>query len=189
LEQQQGCKYISYWEPDSLVFADFSMDRYACQAYDQFSNHVEHIVVDDCIDNYMFLDDHNQYVLNPTLPLYCDQYSEEGVVAIDDQDLITRELEGYQFSSRKTFMDEQLFYVDQNSFKDSFVALLESYFSHHPKISNFINSPALLGEYCFLKEFLSLLLHFSYYLLVSGKDKIISILKLLEWLLWKSTFT
>jgi hypothetical protein len=83
--------------------------------------------------------------------------------------------------------------VDQHAsdlgFKDPFAALLESYVSDFMKISNCIISPILMGEYGFLKEFLSLLLHFSYYLLVSGKDKIISILKLLEWLLWKSAFT
>jgi hypothetical protein len=127
LEQQQGCKYISDLEPDSSVFADFSMDRYACQAYDQFSNHVEHTVTDDCIDNYMFLADHNQYALNPTLSLSCDHYSEEGVVATDDQDLIIRELEGYQFSRKEAFMDEQLFSVDQYvsdlGFKDLVAAL------------------------------------------------------------------
>jgi hypothetical protein len=191
LEQQQGCKYMSDLESDSSVFADFSMDRYACQVDDQFSNHFEHEVTDDCIDNYMFLVDHNQYVLNIVLSLSYDHYSEEGVVATDDQDLITRELEGYQFSSKEAFMDEVFMdqYVSDLGFKDPFAALMESYISDHLKISDFIYSSTLPGEYCFLKDFLSLLLYFSYYLLISDRDKIISVLKLLEWLLWKSSFT
>jgi hypothetical protein len=59
LEQQQGCKYDSHLELDSSTFADFSMDEDACQADDQFSKHVEHIITDDCIDSFMFLADHN----------------------------------------------------------------------------------------------------------------------------------
>jgi hypothetical protein len=46
-----------------------------------------------------------------------------------------------------------------------------------------------MGEYDSLKEFLSLLLYFFYYLLINGIYGIISILKLLEWLLWKFAFT
>jgi hypothetical protein len=56
LEQQQGCKYDSHLESDSSIFAYFSMDMNAYQDYDQFSDHFEHVVVVDCIDNYMFLD-------------------------------------------------------------------------------------------------------------------------------------
>jgi hypothetical protein len=52
------------------------MDRDACYAYDQFSKHFEHIVADDCIDNYMFLADHYQCDLNPVVQLSCDHYSE-----------------------------------------------------------------------------------------------------------------
>jgi hypothetical protein len=183
---------MSDLESDSSVFADYSMDRYACKVYDQFSNHVEHTVIDDCIDNYIFLVDHNQCVSNISFPLSYDHYSEEGVVATDDQDLITTELEGYQFSSREAVMNEQLFSVDQHfsdlGFKDLVAALMESYISNHLKISDFI-SPAFTGEYGFLKDFLSLLICFSYYLFISDRDKIISVLKLLEWLLWKSAFT
>jgi hypothetical protein len=47
-------------EQNSSVYSYFSIDMDACQAYDQFSKHVEHIVTDDCIDNYMFLANHYQ---------------------------------------------------------------------------------------------------------------------------------
>ena len=88
------------------------MDMYAYQVYYQFSNHVEYIVTDDCIDNYIFLVDRNQCVSNIVSPLSYDHFCKEKVVVTDDQDLIIRELEGYQFSSGKKFMDEQLFHVD-----------------------------------------------------------------------------
>ena len=90
-------------------------------------------------------------------------------------------------------MDEQLFFVDQHAsdigFKDPFAALLESYVSNFLKNSNCIISLILIGEYGFLKEFMSLLLHFCYDSLINDIDEIISIIKLLEWLLWKYAFT
>jgi hypothetical protein len=88
-------------------------------------------------------------------------------------------------------MDED--FMDQHasdfSFKDPFAALMESYGSEYVKISDFFYSSSLPGESCFLKEFLSLLLHFRHHLLISGMEEIFSVLKLLEWLLWKSSFT
>jgi hypothetical protein len=121
-----------------------------------------------------------------------DHYFKEEVVSPDDQDLLMKEQEGYQFSSKEAFMDEHFFPEDQHvsdlGFKDSFAALLESSFSDFLKISDFI-SPAFTGEYGFLKDSLSLLVYLCFYLLISDRDKIISVLKLLEWLLWKSAFT
>jgi hypothetical protein len=116
-----------------------------------FSNRLEHEVTKGCIDNYMFLANHNHYNLNLIFSLSYDHYSEEGVVSIDDQDLITRELEGYRFSSKEAVMDEQIFFVDQHvsdlGFKDPVSALMESYISYHLKVSYFIYSSTLLGEY------------------------------------------
>jgi hypothetical protein len=66
---------------------------------------------------------------------------------------------------------------------------MESYIPENLKISDFLNSLAFLGEYSFLNELLSLLLYFRRQRLIRDRDKIISVLKLLEWLLWKSTFT
>ena len=81
------------------------MDRYAYQVCNQFSNHVDYTIADDCLDNYTFLDDHNQCVSNTALSLSYDHFYEEKFIVIDAQDLITREIEGYQFSSRKEFID------------------------------------------------------------------------------------
>jgi hypothetical protein len=170
------------------------MDRDACHAYDQFSKHVEHIIIDDCIDDYMFLNDHYQCDLKPFVPLSCDHHAgNEETAIVDDQELISKEKEGYLFASREAFMDEQLFSVDQHAsdigFKDPFAALLESYVSNFLKISNFIISLIPMGEYGFLKELMSLLLYLCYYSLISDIDEIILVIKLLEWLLWKSVFT
>jgi hypothetical protein len=57
--------------------------------------------------------------------------------------------------------------------EDSIVALLESYLSNSLKISYFIISRALVGEYDSIKEFLSLLLYLCYYVLIHGIDGII----------------
>jgi hypothetical protein len=176
LEHPQECEYMSDLESYSSVFVDVSMDRYACQVYDQFSNYFEHEVIKDCIDNYMFLADHNQYDLKNSFPLSYDHYSEEGVVATDDEDLITRELEDYHFSSKDAVMDEQLFFVEKHvsdlGFKDPIAALMKSYISDHLKISDFI-SPEFTGKYGFLKDFLSQLICLSYYLFISDRDNII----------------
>jgi hypothetical protein len=90
-------------------------------------------------------------------------------------------------------MVEQEFFVDQHvfdlPFKDPVAAFMESYIPENPKISDFLSSHMFLGEYGFLNEFLSLLLHFRNHLLIGDRDKVLSVLKLLEWLLWKSTFT
>jgi hypothetical protein len=71
-------------------------------------------------------------------------------------------------------------YISDLVFKDPVAALMELYISDHPKISNFFNSPTFSGEYSFLKDSLSLLLNFSFYLLISDRDKVFSVLKLLE---------
>jgi hypothetical protein len=56
----------------------------------------------------------------------------------------------------EAFMDQ---YVSDLGFKDPVAALMESYGSEYVKISDFFYSSSLPGESCFLKEFLSLLLH------------------------------
>ena len=90
-------------------------------------------------------------------------------------------------------MAEQLFSKDQHvfdlPFKDPVAAFMDLYFSENLKISYFLILPSFMGKYDFLNEFLSPLLHFRHQLLISDKDEISSIFKLLGWLLWKSTFT
>jgi hypothetical protein len=77
--------------------------------------------------------------------------------------------------AREAFMDEKLFYVDQHAsdlgFKDPVAAYMESYVSDFLKISDCIISPIFMGEYGFLKEFMSLLLYLCYYSLISDIDE------------------
>ena len=80
-EHQQRCKYSSELDKSSIAIGDYYMDRYAYQVCNQFSNHVDYTVVDDCLDNYTFLVDHNQCVSNTALSLFYDHFYEEEVVA------------------------------------------------------------------------------------------------------------
>ena len=74
-------------------------------------------------------------------------------------------------------------------FKDLVATFIESYFSEKLKVSYFFNLHMLSGEFGFVNGFLSFLSHLEHQLLISVNDEIISVLKLLGWLLWKSTFT
>jgi hypothetical protein len=62
-EQQEECKYDSDLGQHLTIFSYFSMDQDVHHAYDHFPNHFEHALKDDCIDNYIFLVDHNQMLL------------------------------------------------------------------------------------------------------------------------------
>ena len=90
-------------------------------------------------------------------------------------------------------MDMQLFPEKQNvSYflsKDPVVVFMDLYFSKNLTISDFLSLPVFLGKYDFLKNSLSLWLHVQHHLLISKKDKISSVFKLLGWLLWKLAFT
>jgi hypothetical protein len=58
----------------------------------------------------MFLVDHYQYDLNPVVQLSCDHYFEKRDLSIpDDQDLISKEQEGYLVFKQRGIMDEQFF--------------------------------------------------------------------------------
>jgi hypothetical protein len=72
---------------------------------------------------------------------------------------------------------------------DPITIYMETYVSDFLKISNCIISLILMGEYGFLKELMLLLLYFYYYSLTSDIYEIILVIKLLEWVLWKSSFT
>ena len=123
------------------------------------------------------------YDVNPILSSYYEHYSQKEILMIDDQDLIIREQEGHQFFSTEAVIFEQGFFVDQHvfdhGFKDPVAAFMDSYFSENPKISYFLRLPLFMGKYGFLKNFLSLLLHVKYHLLISDKDEISSVFKLL----------
>jgi hypothetical protein len=98
-----------------------------------------------------------------------------------------------QSPSLETIMVEQEFSIDQHfsnlGFKDPVAVFMELYFSEGLKVSDFFNSPMFSREYDFRKEFLLWLLLSRHHLLISDKDEISSVLKLLGWLLWKSAFT
>jgi hypothetical protein len=190
LEQQQATKIISDCESDSSTLAEHSRDRYSCKIYDQFTKHVEPMITNDCIDNYIFRVDHNLCHSNTALSSHSEYYSEEEVIVFDDHKVITKEQKGNQSSNREAVIEMQLFPEDQEvsdfSFKDPVAAFIESYISESLKISNFFSLHMFLGEFGFVNDFLSLLLHFKHQLLISVNDENISVLKLLGWLLWKS---
>jgi hypothetical protein len=112
LEQQQAGEFISNCKSDSSVVAEISMDRYECEFYDQFANQEESMITDDCIGNYVFLIDPYSYDFNTILSSSFEHFSEEKVIMIDNQDLMSREQEGEQCSSIGTIMAEQEFSVD-----------------------------------------------------------------------------
>jgi hypothetical protein len=194
LEQQEACELISDLNLNSSTFEKHSKDKCESEFYDQFSNKAKPMITNDCIGNYMFLTDHYPCDLNTALSSSYDHDFEEGKTTIFyDHKLLLREQESNYSSSREAIIVEKVFSMDQHvydlGFKDPVATFMESYISENLKISYFLNSSAFLGEYGFLNKFLSLLLHFKHHLLVSEKYEIISVLKLLGWLLWKSAFT
>jgi hypothetical protein len=200
LGQQPTCKFNSVSGSDFSIFAEYSRDRYACEAYDQFVSQEEPMMTDDCIINYMFSAEPNPCDGNLVLLSSCQHHSDNEIVVFDDHELISRGQEDDQSSCRGTVMaeqeaaiDVQLFPEEQHVsyllFKDPVAAFMELHFSEGSKVSDFFNSPMFSGKYGFLKSSLSLWLHVQHHLLISNKDKISSVFKLLGWLLWKSTFT
>ena len=96
-------------------------------------------------------------------------------------------------AKKEAAIDVQLFleekHVSYLLYKDPVAAFMELHFSEGSKVSDFFNSPMFSSKYSFLKSSLSLRLHIQHHLLISSKDKISSVFKLLGWLLWKSAFT
>jgi hypothetical protein len=90
---------------------------------------------------------------------------------IDDQSLIKRKQEKINHSSREATIDVQLFpedqYVSDLYFKDSVATFIESYISENLKVSDFFGLHMFPVEFGFVNDFLSLLLHFKYQLLIS----------------------
>jgi hypothetical protein len=200
LGQQPTHKFNSVSGSDFSVFAEYSRDKYACEAYDQFVNQEELMMTDDCIINYMFSAEPNPGDGNLVLLSSCQHHSDNEIVVFDDHELISKGQEDDHSSCRGTIMaeqeaaiDVQLFPEEQHVsyllFEDPVAAFMELYFSEGLKVSDFFNSPMFSGKYGFLKSSLSLWLHVQHHLLISDEDEISSILKLLGWLLWKSTFT
>jgi hypothetical protein len=186
-EQQKECKYESDLGQHLTVsskFSDFSMDWDVHHAYVHFQNQFEHAVVDDCIDNYMFLVDHSQNALSPAMKLSYDHVYEEETAILDDQELLVKAQGGHLFLSKGEFKQWKSSFLNQQfcdyGFEDPVAALLESYLSDSLTFSDFIISPTLIGEHDSLKEFQSLLSYLCYSLLISGRDEIISVLNYLN---------
>jgi hypothetical protein len=112
LGQQPTCKFNSVSGSDFSVFAEYSRDRYACEAYDQFVNQEEPMMTDDCIINYMFSADSYPCDGNPVLLSSCEHYSDKEIVVFDDHELISRGQEDDQSSCRGTVMAEHV--ISQN---------------------------------------------------------------------------
>jgi hypothetical protein len=200
LEQQQAGKFISDCESDFSIFAECLKDRYEPEVYNQFEIQVEPMITDDFMNNYIFPVDCYSHDLNIDVSSSSKHFSEEKIIMIDKQDLISREQKDDQFSSKGKVMEEheaainvQLFPEDQQvsdfCFKDPVAVFIECYISENLKASDFLNLSVFPSEFGFVNNFLSFLLHFKRRLLISVNDEIISVLKLLGWLLWKSTFT
>jgi hypothetical protein len=200
LGQQPTCEFNLVSGSDFSIFAEYSRDRYACEAYDQSVNQEEPMMIVDCEINYMYSADYYPCDGDPVLLSSCEHYYSKEVVVFDDHELISRRQEDDQSFCRRTVMaeqeaaiDVQLFLKEQHVsyllFKDPVVAFMELRFSEVLKVSDFFNSPMFSGKYGFPKSSLSLWLHVQHHLLISKKDKISSVFKLLGWLLWKSAFT
>jgi len=85
LEQQEDCKYDSDLRQHLTVFPDLSMDQDIDHSGVHFPNHFERELEDDCIDNYIIKDDHNQNILNHVIQSSYDDFCEEETVICDDQ--------------------------------------------------------------------------------------------------------
>jgi hypothetical protein len=200
LGQQPTCELHLVSESNFSVFAEYSRDRYTCEAYDQFESQKEPMMTDDCIINYMFSAELNPCDGNLVLLSSCQHHSDNEMVDFADHELISRRQGDDQSSCRRTIMaeqeaaiDVQLFLEEQHVsyllFKDPVAAFMELRFSEVMKVLDFFNLPMFSSKYGFPKSSLSLWLHVQHHLLISKKDKISSVFKLLGWLLWKLAFT
>ena len=149
---------------------------------------------EDCIRDYMFLANPFSCDGNPVLLSSCKHYSDKKIVVFDDHELILREPEDYSSSFREIVMVEQVSTIDEKHdfyilLEDPVASFMDIYFSKDLKISDFLSLSLFVGKYSFMNEFYSPFLHFKHQLWSSDRDKVSSFLKLLEWLLWKSTFT
>jgi hypothetical protein len=90
LGQQPTCEFHLVLESDFSVFAEYSRDRYAREAYDQFESQEEPMMTNDCIINYMFSAELNPCDGNLVLLSSCQHHSDNEMVAFVDHELISR---------------------------------------------------------------------------------------------------
>jgi hypothetical protein len=77
LEQQRVCELFLDSDLNFSTVSEYSRDRYESEVYDQFANQNESMITNDCIENYMFLADHNPCHLNIALSSSAEDCSEE----------------------------------------------------------------------------------------------------------------
>jgi hypothetical protein len=157
LEQQKAYELISDADLNSSTLAEYSRDRYACEAYDQFVNQEEPMMTDDCIINYMFSAEPNPCDGNLVLLSSCQHYSDNEIVVFDDHELISKGQEDDHSSCRGTVMaeqevtmDMQLFpekqHVSYFLFKDPVAVFMDLYFSENLKSSDFLSLQMFMGD-------------------------------------------
>jgi hypothetical protein len=138
----------------------------------------------DDLQDYMFSSFGQGFVLHDQRSFVAPDCHEEG--------LLLKEQGGHLFLNKREFMQWNSFHSNQQvcdlGFEDRVALMMESYFLNSLKISNFIISLEFEGEYGFPKN-LWLLLYLYCYSLISCRHVILSVVKLLSWLLWKFSFT
>jgi hypothetical protein len=143
------------------------------------------LFVYDDLQDYMFSSFGQGFVLHDQRNFVAPDCHGKGLLLLKEQG-------GHLFLSKREFMQWQSFHLDQQvcdlGFEDPVALMLESYFLNSLKISDFIISLAFEGEYGFPKN-LWLLLYLCCYPLISCRHVILSVVKLLSWLLWKFSFT
>jgi hypothetical protein len=106
LEQQPAGKFLSDCESDFSTSAECIKDIYEPEVYNQFEIQVEPMITDDFMKNYIFSVDCYSHDLNIDVSSSSKHFSEEKIIMIDKQDLISREQKDDQFSSKGTVMEE-----------------------------------------------------------------------------------
>ena len=80
MHEKEECHYTSYFEQENNevgTVSEYSRDRYESEVYGQFANLNKSIITNDCIENYMFLVDHNPCHLNIALSSSTEDCYEE----------------------------------------------------------------------------------------------------------------
>jgi hypothetical protein len=157
LGQQPTCKFNSVSGSDFSIFAEYSRDRYACEAYDQFVSQEEPMMTDDCIINYMFSAEPNPCDGNLVLLSSCQHHSDNEIVDFDDHELISKGQEDNHSFCRRTVMAEQEATIDMQLFpetqhvpyflfKDPVAVFMDLYSSENLKSSDFLSLQMFMGD-------------------------------------------
>jgi hypothetical protein len=145
----------------------------------------QYLFVYDDLQDYMFSSFGQGFVLHDQKKIVSPDCHGKGFLLLKEQG-------GHFFLNEREFMQWNSFHSDQHvfdlGFKDPVALMFESYFFNSLKISDFIISLEFEGEDGFPKN-LWLFLYLCCYLLISCRQVVLSIMKLLSWFLWKFSFT